>query len=338
MKNLAYTIIVIAGVVLFLVLGKVLLIPLVLAIFIWFIIMGLQKKIESVPFIKKNIPHVVTKIFTSIVVLGTLTLFGKMLAYNINRIVENTPIYAENLNKLAENLSPEMMSYIGEIKDYYSEDENFSETVTNLANAVSNVLGNTLLILIYLIFLLLEQQSFKRKLIQIGQNKENPDDFISIVKSLKTTVSEYINLKIIISAMTGFGAYLVFLWVGLDAPVFWSVIIFVLNFIPNIGSLVGTLFPAAFALLQFGSHVQMLQILIPVGLVQVIVGNIVEPKMMGNSLNISALVVILSLSLWGLIWGLTGMLLSVPLTIIATKIMSQFPSTRPIAILLGNGK
>ena len=338
MKNLAYTIIVIAGVVLFLVLGKVLLIPLVLAIFIWFTIIGLQNKIESVPFVKKNIPHAITNIFTAIIVLGVLALFGQMLTVNINRIVDSVPEYEENINYLSEDLPPTMIAYAKDIKNYYVEDGNLSEVVTSIANTISGLVGNTLLILIYLLFLLLEQQTFKRKLIRIGDLRENPDKFKNLVSGLKATVSEYINLKIILSAMTGFGSYLVFVFVGLEAPVFWSVIIFVLNFIPNIGSLVGTLFPAAFAILQFGSYVEALQILIPVGIIQIVVGNFVEPKMMGNSLNISALVVILSLSLWGLIWGITGMLLSVPLTIIATKIMAQFPSTRPIAILLGNGK
>jgi predicted PurR-regulated permease PerM len=134
--------------------------------------------------------------------------------------------------------------------------------------------------------------------------------------------------------MTGFCSYIVLLLVGVEAPLFWAFLIFILNFIPTVGSLIATLFPAIFALFQFGEFSQSLIILSVVGSIQVVFGNFVEPKLMGSTLNISPLVVFLTLALWGLIWGITGMLLSVPITVSIIIIMSEFPGTRPIAILL----
>ena len=126
----------------------------------------------------------------------------------------------------------------------------------------------------------------------------------------------------------------ILLFIGVDAPVFWAFLIFVLNFIPTIGSLIATLFPAIFALLQFGEFTPGILVLAIVGTIQLIVGNFIEPRVMGNSLNISPLVVFLTLAIWGVIWGITGMLLSVPITVILIIVMSEFPSTQPLAILL----
>jgi predicted PurR-regulated permease PerM len=141
-------------------------------------------------------------------------------------------------------------------------------------------------------------------------------------------------MKTIISLTTGFASYFALVIIGVDVPVFWAFLIFVFNYIPTIGSIIATFFPAIFALLQFGEFGPAIIVLLLVGSIQVIVGNFVEPKVMGNTLNISPLVVLLALTLWGAIWGITGMLLSVPITVILIIIMSEIPSTRPLAILL----
>ena len=122
--------------------------------------------------------------------------------------------------------------------------------------------------------------------------------------------------------------------IGIDAPVFWSILIFIMNFIPTIGSLIATLFPAFFALLQFGEFAPFFYVLGGVEVVQIIVGNIIEPQLMGDSLNKSSLIVMLGLAAWGSIWGIMGMVLSVPITVMMIIVFSEIPSTRYIAIIL----
>ena len=137
-----------------------------------------------------------------------------------------------------------------------------------------------------------------------------------------------------VSFITGalsYGALVIF---DVDAALFWAFLIFILNFIPTVGSLIATIFPALFAVVQQAELAQFLWVLGSVGLVQVIVGNIVEPKMMGTSLNMSSLVVILSLTIWGAIWGVMGMILSVPITVMMIIVFEEIPSLRFIAILL----
>ncbi len=138
--------------------------------------------------------------------------------------------------------------------------------------------------------------------------------------------------------LTGASSYVILLVVGVDFAGFWGFIIFLLNYIPTIGSLLGILLPALLAVVQFATLGPVLAVLIGGGLTQFAIGNLVEPRLMGTSLNISPLVVLISLAVWGSIWGLAGMFLSVPLTMIAMIVFSYFRPTRPIAILIsGNG-
>lgn len=122
--------------------------------------------------------------------------------------------------------------------------------------------------------------------------------------------------------------------VGLDFAGFWALLIFVLNFIPNIGSLVATILPTLLALVQFDTLVPFMIIGIGVGTTQLIIGNFIEPPLMGRSLNISPLVVLLSLVLWGSMWGIPGMFLCVPITVVLMIILYQFESARWIAVAL----
>jgi AI-2 transport protein TqsA len=141
-------------------------------------------------------------------------------------------------------------------------------------------------------------------------------------------------IKSLMSLLTGTLSYFVLLFIGIDAPFFWAFLIFLLNYIPAIGSLIATLFPTIFAMLQFGDITHPILVLTIVGSIQVVIGNLLEPRVMGNNLNISTLVVFITLTVWGAIWGVIGMLLSVPVTVIMILILSEIPSTRGIAILL----
>ncbi|MEM7037311.1 MAG: AI-2E family transporter, partial [Bacteroidota bacterium] len=122
--------------------------------------------------------------------------------------------------------------------------------------------------------------------------------------------------------------------VGLDFAIFWAFLIFLLNFIPTFGSLAATIFPVVFSILQFDTWTPVIILLVGILATQMIIGNFLEPKLLGNRLNISSLVVLISLSVWGTIWGVIGMILAVPLTVAIMIILSEFESTLPIAIWL----
>jgi AI-2 transport protein TqsA len=161
---------------------------------------------------------------------------------------------------------------------------------------------------------------------------------MSILSHAQEDIQTYLWIKTVTSTVTGVVSYFILKWVGVDFAGFWAFTIFLLNFVPTVGSIIATLFPAILALIQFETIYQFLFVLISVGTVQIVVGNFLEPKLMGRSLNVSPFVVILSLTLWGSIWGIAGMFLSVPITVMMLIVFAHFEQTRYLAILLsGDG-
>ena len=123
-------------------------------------------------------------------------------------------------------------------------------------------------------------------------------------------------------------------FVGLDFAEFWALLVFILNFIPTIGSIVATALPGLLGLVQFESWKPVLILLIGITAIQQSLGNFIEPNLMGITLNLSPLVVVMSLLLWGMLWGIVGMFLCVPITVILVIILGNFPSTQWVAVLL----
>ena len=336
LNKFASTTIIVAGIILLLVFGKDLIIPFVLALLVWFVIKGINDALCKINWIKQNLSYNILTLISSAIIVLLLMVFGKMLAANINNIITEIPKYEANVEHWIDDFPfrTELEQWVN-LEDVLSQIQ-FSEIVKSLANAMSSLIGNAVLILIYLIFIILESRRFSDKIAAFAKSSKDPKKYKVLIAKIGDIISEYLGLKIIVSLSTGVLSYIILLIVGVDAALFWAVIIFVFNFIPTIGSIIGTLFPAAFALFQFGSLEAFLYVLIPVGVVQVVIGNFIEPRLMGNSLNISALVVLISLSLWGAIWGITGMLLCVPLTVIIVNVLYQFEGTKRIAKLLSN--
>ncbi len=137
-----------------------------------------------------------------------------------------------------------------------------------------------------------------------------------------------------LSLTTAFASWFIMKSVGLDFSEFWALLIFFSQFYSNIGSIIATIFPALLALIQFESWLPFIIVTSGIVLVQFIVGNILEPRFLSNSLNLSPLVILVSLALWGAIWGILGMFLAVPITVMVMIIAAHFKSSRPLAILL----
>jgi predicted PurR-regulated permease PerM len=121
-----------------------------------------------------------------------------------------------------------------------------------------------------------------------------------------------------------------------DFAAVWGLLIFLLNFIPTVGSIVATIFPALIALAQSDGYTLFFLVLLGIGALQICIGNILEPRLMGSSFNLSPVVILLNLALWNAIWGIPGMFLCVPFLIIVAIVLSHFPQTRPVAIMLSS--
>ncbi len=328
-----FVLLAVVATVLVLIYAQTIIVPFILAILFWFIIRVIKKLLLRIKFVSK-IPNWIITIFSTLLLLSFLVLIVSMVTKNINQLSDALPVYEKNVNSMTEQINEafniDLFEFIGE----YAKDLNFGNMLSSLFSALTGIFGNAFMILLYLLFLLLEESTFNRKLKNMYPDPDRLAQIQALVAKIDTSITSYISLKSLSSLMTGLLSYFALLFIGVDAPLFWAFLIFILNFIPTIGSLIATAFPVVFSMLQFGEFTPVFLVLGIVGAIQIIVGNLIEPRLMGNSLNISPLVVFLTLALWGFIWGVTGMLLSVPITVILIIILSGFPSTRPLAILL----
>jgi len=195
--------------------------------------------------------------------------------------------------------------------------------------------GNCFWVLLFIIFILAEKEGLAERLAR-SLGREQAEIINAAGDRINKAVQSYLGLKTLVSLITGVLATLV-LWL-FDVPfaLLWGVLTFLLNFIPNIGSLIASVPPVAVTLFQSGSLITTLIVGLLLTTIQVVVGNFLEPKIMGKGLNLSPLVVLLALIFWGWMWGVSGMLLAVPLTAAAKIAMEQTEATRSFATLLGS--
>lgn len=338
-SNIAYSIIIAVAIVVILVFGKSILQPIVLAILVWFLLKAVRNFVAKLKIKKKPLPSWLQNVVAFVLIFGVLSLVGRLLSNSVINLSKQLPVYRTNINVITEQLNQLLhMDIIIWMKENLN-DFDFTGIIQNLLNAVYELFADAFLIILYVVFLILEEAAFPAKLKAMFPGQEQFTQVHGILKKLNDSINNYIWLKTIVSIITGVLSYTALLIIGVDSAFFWAFLIFLLNYIPTIGSLIATIFPALMSLLQTGSFTPFILVLVCVGVIQLVVGNILEPRMMGNSLNISSLVVLIALAFWGSIWGVVGMILSVPVTVMMIIIFAQFPRTKDIAIMLsGDGK
>lgn len=333
-QNVAYWMIVLTLVVLTLIYGQSIILPFIIALFIWFVVKKIRNFMDRSTLLRRFIPKWIKTLLASFVVFHLIVMIGQVLTTNIEslsnsyvRYLENIELISVKVNEIVKiNVHDEMTHLIGQFE--------FGNYLQSLFNSISELLSDLVMIIFYVVFLFVEESLFDHKIRLIFKNDRQHEGVRAIIQKVDSSMSSYISLKSLVSLLTTLLSYFILLAVGIDAPLFWAFLIFMFNFIPSVGPILGTVFPAIFSLLQFGEFFPFFVLLIGVGGVSMLVGSLVEPKLMGNTLNISPLVAIASLAIWGSIWGILGMLLSVPITVALIIILSQFSQTRAVAILL----
>jgi len=335
----ASSVIVVALTFVLLIEGRDLLIPIAVAIMIWYLLNALVRGFHALPLGTRHLPNWVSLVLAIVTVLVGLSLVAKLVGDNIAQVSAAAPGYQANIEALiAKGYSLAGFEQPPDIAGVF-EQIDLRTLATRFASAAASFAGNFGIVLIYVLFLLFEQKGFDKKLRALFPDTVRRDEVRNLLQRMQKQIQTYVAIKTLTSVLTGAISYAVLKIVGVDFAEFWGFIIFLLNYIPTVGSLLGIIFPALLALIQFSTPVPFFIVLGGIGTVQFLIGNILEPRLTGSSLNISPLVVILSLALWGSIWGIVGMFLCVPLTVIAMIVFSYFERTRPIAILLsGDGR
>lgn len=203
----------------------------------------------------------------------------------------------------------------------------------------TSFLNTFLLISLYVAFMMAERSIFRKKVQLAANDPALGRSISSMMSAISHSLQSYIGVKSFVSSLTALISYVVFRFLELEYAETWAVLTFALNFIPSIGSIVAVIFPALVSLVQFDTMTPFLIIVLFCGTVQFLIGNVLDPALLGKSLNMSTFMVILALTFWSAVWGLTGAFLSVPLTVCILIVFSHIPALRPIAILMSkNGE
>lgn len=333
-RNVSAWFIIITLVIVLLIFGQPILVPFVIAMLIWFVIKKLRNLMDRIQFIHRYIPRWIKTIIASLFVFYLIFIVIQVLTVNIQQLSESYPLYVSNVDNIAHKLNEFLEIDVKHELTSFVNDFDFTQLLQSLFNSLSETLSNMVMIVFYVVFMIVEESFFLTKVKLMFKDEAKYTDTIETLNLVDRSMSRYISLKSLVNLISASLSYILLSLVGIDTPIFWAFLIFLFSFIPSVGPILGTLLPSLFSLLQFGEFIPFLGILFGVGAIVMLIGSLVEPRLMGNTLNISPLVAILALAVWGTLWGITGMLLSVPITVAMIILLSHFPSTRPVAILL----
>ena len=332
--NVVAIVIAAAAVIALLVAGKEFLIPLVLAIFFWILIRSLKAAYERVSIAGRHLPGPAAFILALATIVSASGAVVQIVSSNISMIVEKSPGYEKLLGQtIAEAFAAFGVAEAPTVRQLIGSLDLF-QLLTTSATAVASLAGQAGLVAVYVLFLFLEERFFARKLRVLFPDPGQRQRIKRTLSHLVGDVRTYVGVKSLASLAVALPCYLLMSAFGLDFASFWGLLVFILNFIPNIGSAVATILPSVLGLLQFDDPIRALLMVAGLGACQFIVAYVVEPRLIGNSLNLSPLVVILSLVLWWALWGVPGMFLCVPIMVSLMILCAQFPQTRRLAILM----
>ena len=299
---------------------RAVMVPFVLAIFISYLVLPLVEYLQS----QLRFPRALALIVALLAALGLLTLLGLLITESTRELLSSVPVYRDRLAGTAERVLS--------VLDRFSVDlgqEPLLEGIRQLpllslvrstAGTVVDLVTTGGLVLIFVMYLVI--------------GRRPPQHLSAVYAEIHQKIQRYIVTKFAISATTGLLVGLILWFFGLDLALMFGVMAFLLNFIPSIGSVIATLLPIPFAIIQFNSTWAIIGVVALPGLVQLLVGNVIEPLVMGERLDLHPVTVLLSLIFWGLLWGIVGMFLAVPITAVIRIVLGRIETTRPFAELL----
>lgn len=262
-----------------------------------------------------------------------LTLSGLVLA-QINQVVTTTLTYTDQAQRaiaqafawMGEDVEAAVLASIRTIE--------FTGYIRTAAGQAGNILSGVVLVILFVGFLFAERIWFSTKLRNLLGDAEQAELVGNIMGSIVRSVNYYLLVKAFVSGITGLLVYGLMMLFGLELAAAMGILTFVLNFIPNLGSIIATVIVGLVAYVQVADLFTALVIFFTAGAVQFSIGNVIDPMLMGRTLRLSSFGIIISLAFWGLVWGVVGMFLAVPIMVGVMIVCSHIPALRPAAVLL----
>jgi len=313
--------------------------PFTIAVLLAFVMYPLVKGLDKI-----RCPRFFSILLAVLIIVAGLWVFSFVIFSSGRMIIEQYPQYEQRFNAILEwaaglvELSiDEELTFLQNLWGQQIIRSFILDVTISFSNNIFGFVANAVLVILLVVFLLIESNYIKEKLETAFGNRSDRVNKIS--RDMMHQVSRYLTAKFFISLATGLliggGLHLI----GLEFAILWGVLVFLLNFIPNLGTIIGCVSISLFAILQFWPNpVPIILVLAVVLSINIIIGNFLDPKIVGEHVGLSPLSVLVSLVLWGWIWGFVGMVLAVPMMSIVKIVCENIPVLEPISVLLGSKK
>jgi predicted PurR-regulated permease PerM len=318
--------------------GKDVLVPAVLGAVIVFVIVGLAQVLERLPGIGSYLPRRLRYVVSVLAIGLAFAMLAYLVMANKERALALAPQYQASLlvaiQHVAVFLNIESEPTWTTLRQDLLATVNFQRLIGSMLASATSIAITFVVVFLYAAFLLSERSVFETKLANLSDDPARVARVRTVIGRLNDRIGSYLALKTVISVFLGFVSWLIMAAFGLEFALLWAVLIGFLNFIPYVGSALGVLLPALMAVMQFDDVGTILAIVLALGAAQFLIGTFLDPYLMARSLNLSPFAILLSLALWSQLWGIPGAFLAVPITAIVVIVFSEFPGTRPLAVLL----
>jgi predicted PurR-regulated permease PerM len=317
---------------------RLIFIPFFIALFLYFMLHEAMHKLK-----KWKIPKTVIMIGLLLVIFICLFLFGLLIFTGASSFIDNFPAYSAKITQIVKSMMASLKLPLLDVKQYIANidwEKTFNPAqITALVSGTmgnfTSFIGNLLLVLLLLMFMLGEKVPMITRIAHT-LSKERAEELQSIVTAIETRIQHYLFIKTLLSLATAALAALI-LFVGrVDFIIFSALLVFFLNYIPTFGSLLSTIFPVLIAFLRYGFCLRLVLVTVSLMVMQFVMGNVLEPQVMGRNLNLSPIVILLSLIFWGWVWGLVGMFLAVPITSALKIIFENISPLKPLAAAMSS--
>ena len=320
-----------------LVIARPIILPVVASVVVAYVVLGLAELIGRAPGLAA-VPAALRYALAVALSLGVMALIVWMIVQNVAQLSTLLPRYQEQFLALIQRGAvaiglDDEPSWQSLRRDLVGQLD-LHRVILSSVVSVASIIGTFAVILIYAGFILSEQKAFANKIARLSDQPAKVTQIQQVIRDVNSRIGTYLVMKTLINITLGLASYVILRVYGIELAGFWALLIGLFNYIPYLGGILGVGLPTLLALVQFGEIWPVVVFVLVMCIPQVMLGNFIEPWLMGTSLNLSPFVILVSLVAWASIWGIAGAILSVPIMAILVIVFTEFDATRPLAILL----
>ena len=317
------------------------LIPIVIAVFLTYLFFPILDWLNK----KIKIPRGFGIIIIFVLNFAIFYLIGLLFYSSFGSFSVKLESYGQMLSKIIQDILSPFNITLTEIAQMFGiETEKFNAgnlikklfdagIIQDLLSSFSDLFSNFFIVMLFWVFMIMGKTKFEERL-KLAM-KDSTVDVGKTLTAINDQLQSYLLIKTTVSLATGITFSVILYMYGIPFALIWGFLAFVMNYIPNVGSLIATIFPVIIGLLEYGLGFTSISLALVLVIVQQIFGNMIEPKLMGSKMDLSTVFILLSLVFWGWVWGIVGMFLAVPIASVLKILCSNIEPLKPIAIIMG---